>query len=374
MADPKKIRLTFLWSDRAAVEQDFGAGYSKLLADWAGKFFGGYGLALDIAPQPADGQQEAYKYSLADANGHNVDFATAAERLAIYDGVMRPVQDELGVVSDESRALFSEIFDKQREAEAALRKFNTIPLTDWPAQAVTLGAAVGGIVLRTAEREAKEARYWELIEKMKSINQLYAFEKRSQNFDLPLRLAIGDKVIQAMELPEPRTPAAAVNLSIRSEERLKVVFCRFHLSPALAKAGKAAGPQPHGLTLSDARPYNSVNGQYFFNGPLIMVNILRPERITLAHEMVHAAGRGHRPDFDRLKSLADIIDGFAWDRVNQKVIIPSFVERVEGAYYDGPADDILNYNTKGKDPEKVKLYPEDEKRMKGAYFVRTSAP
>jgi hypothetical protein len=89
--------------------------------------------------------------------------------------------------------------------------------------------------------------------------------------------------------------------------------------------------------------------------------------------MVHAAGRQHRPDFDRLKGLDQLIEELKrnWKSSSRSkpFELPTFFERVWGGEYDGPPDDIINYHSKGKDPDKVKLY--DRPLFDSAFFVKT---
>ena len=71
MAAPpkKKIHLTFLWADEAAVVQDFNAKSSEKLVEWANAFYGRYGFELDVKPAPGGKAQEAYRYCLEKSNG-----------------------------------------------------------------------------------------------------------------------------------------------------------------------------------------------------------------------------------------------------------------------------------------------------------------
>src|SRR5262245_28235603 len=81
MAPPPKkpIRLTFLWADEAAVVQDFNAGYSEQLVEWANAFYGRFGFEIEAKPAPGGKAQEAYRYCLAKSEGYEPDITSAEE-------------------------------------------------------------------------------------------------------------------------------------------------------------------------------------------------------------------------------------------------------------------------------------------------------
>jgi len=167
--------------------------------------------------------------------------------------------------------------------------------------------------------------------------------------------------------PLTRMHTGAENPDVVDFTRLKVVFCRFRLAPSVMVL--RPGPQPYGET----RPKigaNSVGGEYLFNGTFILINLNKQERITLAHEIVHAAGRWHIPDVVRRKRLMAYLRDILSNPATRRYGLAPGYERLPGALYDGPEDDIVNAHSIGKEPHEVKLYPEDQARLaEEAFFV-----
>lgn len=357
MAAPKKIWVTLLWADRAAVDTDFAAGYSATLVKWASDFYKRFDFELDVAPKPGATKQDAYAFTLAERDGVSIDVITAHEYVDQYASLAGPLDKERARVWSDAYDLARELKQDEAEVDQALQQFGTLPVPQWPAQVLKLASAFGELTVHAAEKDVKDKRYREISDGLDAVNQLYAFERRGGDFDVPVRLAVGDKM------------NTSSNADITNKDRLKVVFCPFNLSPALAKQGATqAGPQPFGVTTNAT--YGGVataDAKRLYGLEMIMVNILRQERITLAHEMVHAAGRRHRPDFDQLKSLSKLWNEVTAGFKSGKLIVPSLFERVDGGLYDGPDDDIINYKSKGKEASKVTLY--DKALMESAFFV-----
>jgi hypothetical protein len=358
VASPKKkIWVTLLWADRAAVDTDFAAGYSALLVKWASDFYQRFDFELDVAPRPGAKKEDAYAFTLAERDGVTIDELTAHEYAAIYARLAGPLSKESQQVTEESAALFAKLSHDQREVDRALQQFGTLPLPQWPAQAAKLASAFGELTVHAVEKDVKDKRHRELSGELDAVNQLYAYERRGGDFDVPVRLAVGDKM------------NTSSNADIVNQDRLKVVLCPFKLSPALAKQGATqAGPQPFGVTTNAT--YGGVataDAKRLYGRELIMINILRQEQITLAHEMVHAAGRRHQPDFKQIRSLGKMWNEVKAGLAGGKIILPTLFERVDGGLYDGPDDDIINYKSKGKAADKVQLY--DKALMESAFFV-----
>jgi len=357
VAAPKKIWVTLLWADRAAVDTDFAAGYSATLVKWASDFYKRFDFELDVAPKPGTKKEDAYAFTLAERDGVSIDELTAQEYVAQYASLAGPLDKERDQVWSEAYDLGKELKQDEGEVDQALQQFGTLPLPQWPAQVVKLAGAFGGLTVHALEKNVKDKRFRELSGDLDAVNQLYAYERRAGDFDVPVRLAVGDKM------------NTSSNADIVNKDRLKVVLCPFKLSPALAKQGATqAGPQPFGFTTNAT--YGGVataDAKRLYGRELIMINILRQERITLAHEMVHAAGRQHQPDFVQLAGIRKMWMEIKAGLAGGKIILPTLFERVDGGLYDGPKDDIINYNSKGKDPDKVTLY--DKTLMESAFFV-----
>jgi len=371
MAAPnKKIRLTFLWADEAAVVQDFNAGYSKKLVEWADAFYKRFGFELDVQPAPGGKAEEAYRYALARSKGYEPDHNAAVDFAKRLLSVKKPVLIEWLDADKQIRELEPQEEAKRRELGAALAQFVGLPLAQWQAQLDKAGALFAELQGLAAKLAAQRKRYADMDAKLEAIDQQYAKEKEDRDFDVPVRLLIGAKVLASLDLSLlTHVKTGAENDAIVDPYRLKIIFCRFKPSAAAMMDTMRPTPQPFGFTLYPI-DFNTVGGQYLWNGGYIMINVLRQEQITLAHEVVHAAGRHHRDDFEKMKDLQQYIRQIAADPVTGQLVLPSLYERADGGYYDGPDDDIINYKSKGKKPDQVTLYPDDQKRMADAFFVK----
>lgn len=364
MAPPAKkpIRLTFLWADERAVVEDFRAGYSQTLVDWASAFYGRYGFELDVKPAPGGSAQDAYRYCLRKTDGFEPDHTSAKEfakrMLARKASTLRAwiqADHDISELAPKEAA-------KYQELGAAILQLLSVPPAGLPAQinkVSTLFAEHQALADALAE---KRKLYAQLDAKLDFINAQFAKEKEARDLDTAVRLQIAERIKSA----DPK-------LGIADPYRLKIFFCRMKLSPGVLTLRPS--PQPHGFTLGKI-DVNSVNGQYLFDGALIMVNLLRPdEPITLAHEIVHAAGRGHIFEATAIKKIPDWFREIKTDPKTGDVVLPSLYEKVhddEAGYYDGPKDDIVNYNSMGKKPDEVTLYDED--LLKIAFFVKPPPP
>jgi len=370
MAPPpaKKIRVTFLWADEAAVVQDFNAGYSEKLVEWANAFYGRYGFAIEARPAPGGKAQEAYRYCLAKSDGYEPDISSAEEFWERMLELKRPTLREWLKTYDEIAALEKQEQDKRQEITTELGRFSTLPMPDWPDLVSRISTLFGEYQAITADLAAKRTRYKELDDKLTDIDRQHQKERDLRDFDKPARLAIGAKLVRSLDVSLlTHVKTGAENADVVDATRLKIVFCRFRLAPSVMVL--RPGPQPYGVTRGSIQA-NSVDGEFMWDGPFILINLNRQERITLAHEIVHAAGRDHIPDVQKVKDLRSWIRTITSDPVTGKIELPTIYEEVPGGYYDGPKDDIINYNSKGKKPDEVTLYPDDQKRLESAFFVR----
>jgi hypothetical protein len=364
----KKIRVTFLWADEAAVVQDFNAGYSQKLVEWANAFYGKHGFELEVAPAPGGTAKEAYTYCLAKTGGYEPDIASAEEFAERLLKLKRPTFVAWLQAYRDMEALEGKEKAKKEEINLAIQHLATLPVAEMPARLDALRILNDELTAITDAVAAQRKLYDDLGKKLDAIDAQYAKQRALRDFDTPMRLALGLKVLSSFSLRQiTGISTGGENPAVVDGTRLKVLFCRFRLSPNLQVL--RPGPQPYGFA-TDPIDFNQVDGKYLWDGPFIAVNLNKQELITLAHEITHAAGRGHRADFERMKDLGKFVRSITMDPINGKLNYPDLYERVEGPYFDGPDDDIINYKTKGKKPDQVKLYPEDVKRMEDAFFVK----
>jgi hypothetical protein len=372
-APPKKqVRLTFLWADEAAVVQDFNAKYSEKLVEWANAFFGKHGFELEVKPAPGGKAAHAYRYCLDKSDGLEPDIASAEEFWTRLLNLKKPTLREWLKTYDEIEALQERHKNKQQEIATETGRFATLPVAQWGAIVTRLTTLFDELRAITDQLVAKQTRYAELDLKLDQINRQHQKQADLRDFDVPARSKIGAKLLRSFDLSLlTKIKTGNENTDVVDDSRLKIVFCRFRLAPSVMVL--RPGPQPYGVTL-DRTGANSVNGQYLWDGVYILINLNKQEQITLAHEVVHAAGRHHIPDVKRLKDIRSWIRTITSDPVTGKIELPPIYEKAAGGYYDGPEDDIINYNSKGKKPDEVKLYPDDVKRMEDAFFVKDAQP
>jgi hypothetical protein len=374
VADPAKkpIRVTFLWADEAAVDEDAKLGYSKALVKWANDFYGSrYGFELDVKPAPDAELKEKYKYTLSKTDGYEPDIRTGEPFMANlrqrrlvpwlpwYKGV------------EEAQKLEQEASAKQAAFGAAILSASTAPAANVVAEVAKVRAAFDEMLQASAAAIAKRHDVIHLKAALDQFDRDTANEIWANDYDTRLRVQLGSKFLAAASL-RPVTPVKrpTENPDIASPYRQKVIFCRFRQLPSQMMKTMRPPTQPRGGT-KEGPGYNSWNGKFLWDGTLILVNLVRRDDITLAHELVHAAGRDHIREAFRLRSLFQVVK----EMFDQKTAIPqlpNLFERVTGedaAYYDGPADDIINYNSIGKKADEVKLYPDDQKRLEQASFV-----
>lgn len=372
MAEPekKKIRVTFLWADEAAVDEDFKLGYSKALVDWANAFYGRFGFALDVRPALGTKKQEAYKYALVKTDGYEPDTESGELFMLRYRVTKGAKEDVRKKLDEEAERAELEKKAKQAALGAAISLAITNPAPDRATQLARLRGPFDEWL--QARDVAKAKRKLERDEKAKIDAWVlkYAKQRWRKDFDTRLRGQLGQKFIESMP-PGPLHPVKlpTENRDIFDGSRLKVIFCRFRTAPDRLVL---RATQPRGATVKPA-PYNSFNGEFLWYGTYIILNLFRRDGITLAHEIVHAAGRDHIYEFDRLKGLREYFSEIRIDPQTGIPQLPSLVEHITGVYagfYDGPPDDIINYNSIGQeDPSKVTLYPEDKARLEKAPFV-----
>jgi len=230
MADPKKIRLTFFWSDEAAVVQDFNKGHSEKMVEWADKFFGQYEMKLDVFPPPGGSAKEAYPYCLAKSNGFDPDVRTAEELELAITAEKRPTAAEWFPLFLE----LEKIDDEQHEAAkvAALdslrAQIRSTP-SGHPDRAeleARFDQLFDQFLIWTRDVAKKRAEFKRLDDILTGINNKYIEQRQRVDTDTPFRLQLGEKILVslAQRLAGLRNTA---NAMIPDEFRLKIIHCRF---------------------------------------------------------------------------------------------------------------------------------------------------
>jgi hypothetical protein len=366
----KKIRLTFLWADEAVARQDLADGYSAKLVEWANAFYGRFGFELEVDPPVGTSLKDAARYCLEKSNGYEPDYTTAREFEQRLLKEKLPTLREWWDADQRVARLIAEEAAKRQQVSAAVSQFAALPSSQWTALASRITILLGELQTLVNDLAAQRKRHQDAQAKLDQIDLKHAAERKARDFDAALRERIGAKVLRSFPIDLlTGIKTGQENPGVVDARRLKIVICNFRLGTAQMMKTMRPTPHPFGLTFYPGT-VNSEGGRYLWDGHYIAVNLARREQITLAHEIVHAAGRHHRQDFDRMKDLRDWVRSIKSDPVTGKIVFPPIFERVDGGYYDGPEDDIMNYNSKGKDPDKVQLYPADVARMENAFFVR----
>jgi hypothetical protein len=357
------IRLAFLWADEAAVVQDFNMQYSARLVGWARAFYRRYGFELDVAPRLGTSARDAYRYCLDKSEGYEPDVNDGLSYLAHRSTLELPQIFKANAADKEIARLEPEEAAKREELAAAIALLGSLPPAAQDAQAARIELLHTELKAIAASLAAERRSLKEATEMLAAIRRRFAAEEYQRNFDLRAREAIGRRVRESRGRADPFEDAIA------DPYRLKVLFCRFRRSPTVMSLSR--GTQPFGAT----RRYlgaDSVDGRHVYGGYIILIN-LNPnlqELITLAHELIHAADIWHPPDVKRLRTIEERMRGAYFDTRTQKVVVPPLYEMVEGAYYDGPDDSILNANSKGMSPDRVRLLDEHRDALIAADFVR----
>jgi hypothetical protein len=375
VADPAKkpIRVTFLWADQAAVDEDARLGYSKALVKWANDFYGErYGFELEVKP-PLDAEPAVkYKYTLSKTDGYEPDIphgeqfmANLRQRRLVPWMPWYKATEEVGKLDAEWSA-------KQAAFGAAILNAMTASPANIAAEVAKVRTAFDEMAQASAAAAAKRHDLIHLKAALDQFDRDTANERWANDYDTRLRVQLGSKFLETASLrPVIPVKRASENPDIADEYRQKVIFCRFRQLPSQMMKTMRPPTQPRGGT-KQGPGYNSWNGKFLWDGTLILVNLVRRDDITLAHELVHAAGRDHIREAFRLRNLFQVVK----EMFEQKTAIPTLpnlFEKVTGqdaGYYDGPPDDIINYNSIGKAADQVKLYPADKDRMENAPFVK----
>ena len=369
MADPKKIRLTFLWSDEAAVVQDFNKGHSEKMVKWADAFFGQFGMKLDVSPTPGGTAKEAFQYCLAKSNGFDPDVRTSEELELQISAEKRPTAAEWFPLYLELEKIDKEQLEtvKVMALDSLRAQIRATPPghPDRAELETRFDQLFDEFLIWSKDIAKKRTEFKRLDDILTGINNKYIKQRQTVDTDTPFRLQIGEKILVslAQRLAGLRNTA---NAMIPDEYRLKIIHCRFGTVPAKMMSWDRQnylGVHRAGIG------HNRLEGKFVFNGSMILINTSRHEDITLAHEIMHTTGRGHpvEPKYVDFMAAARQIKQ---DPTTGKYVFPPLIEYVNAGHKDGEPNDILNYNSVGKKPEEVIMTDEDKERLEWQPFVR----
>jgi hypothetical protein len=301
----KKITLTFLWADESVMLEDFSKKISAGMVDWGNEFYGRYGFEFDIDPPPLLRKSFATtrKYALKKSDGVVPDLRSVDEIWQDFDAQIQKLEDEM------------------HAKEAALRAVGMTPAWD-----------------AAFEAYKKAIADWSAVSDQRS---------------LKLALADGENDLRA------QMASKYVSDGIGSKPRVSVVFCKWNGGLRM----RASSTQGRTYMQSGSPILAVPLMLLIWPFPFIIVDIATAPRRTIAHEIVHAAGHRH-PD-----------DKIVYTKIQKKLVIPGVssiplpipFRVMSGGYFDGPINDIMNYELDDPDPGDCILQDSDLKLLT-AYF------
>ena len=336
MAPPnKKILLQYLWADEVVMRDDFLAKVYRGITDFANQFYKRFGFELDVIPGPdVKVVAKASKFALQKNDGARPDMASLPKIAVEYQEKVAAFQPKIDALTKENLEL-----DAKLEA-----------LHPWDHE-------------ERAEINSKRADNFQALSKIYVTQREIVIEQQGA-----VALANGDTQLRIMMM------AKFMNDGVGDGRRLNVAFCRFVPLPKTKYKGD---------TLAETRPQRAVT----MFGPTVLwpfqyivVDIGKGAPVTVAHEIVHAAGHVHPPaqmlakDLKKTQKLFSPPTSFS-DAI-QKVLtitdptkfLDQFVE-VPGGYFDGPKTDIMYYLSQGMKASQLTLSEADKKLLEGASFV-----
>jgi hypothetical protein len=371
VADPKKLRLTFLWSDESALVQDFNKGHSEKMVEWADAFFGKYGLKLEVYPKPGGPTKDAYPYCLVKSGGFDPDVRTAEELELEIAAELRPLRMDWFPVwkalDDIDRAGTEEA--KTTALDSLRAQIRALPQhhPDRADLEARFDVLFDEFLVFSRDLAGKRKELQRIEEREDEVERKYLKQRQMYDTDTPFRLQIGEKILicAAQHLAGLRTTA---NAMIPDPWRLKIIHCRFGTTTSRLLDSMTPRTNYLGVTRRGIN-YNVLNGKIVFDGPFILVNVNRHDDITLAHEIVHTTGRGH-PAGLKLKNVPTWISTIHEDPATGRLVLPPIVEYVNLGAEDGAANDIMNYQSKSQKPEDTILTDDDRDKLIDGDFVR----
>ena len=377
MAPPnKKIRVTFLWTDESALVEDFTKKSSKKMVEWANAFFGKYGFELDVSSDTSN-VKDSIKYCLSKTDGYEPDLISHQELNEIILKEKLPTLRVWYPLLEEIPKLEVEESSKREEINAVRTQHSDLPLSDTVGREILLSKLIDLLdeyIQITGNLATKRSIFRNAESIFDTIDKKYKKRKDNLDFDTAIRLLIGKMIINSLPLDLlTGIQKGNKNYEILDEKRLKIIFCRFRLSPNVMSLNRS--PQYFGITTGEGN-HNSWNGQYMWKGPFILINISRYEPMTIAHEIVHATTGRH--DLDKVRVLKSIEERkrniFRAIKVNPVTGEREF-ESIYEYVYEGDfkyPNDIINYNSKGKKPSEVILSDDDQKKLEK--YVNDNTP
>jgi hypothetical protein len=365
MATLKKIKVQFFWADESVWMEDNRKKISKGMVDWANKFYEHYGFVFDVLPKSIDTLAKAKPYCLAKSDGIQPEMGfydrileERNKEIAVFEAKIKKIEDELKVMESKRAEL-------QAESKALDVEYDALPSTSHAARAAirerqhNLHLQVMASYEATMKKMDEDNPFQDEIFKLRD-----KYDKMNINNDHETKLR--KVLMQKFEIDD-----------IGDTDRVSIVFCRFKtVDPVLAMRKKKPG---YGIThLRNDFYYH--NGSFMWYYPFIAVNIKPDEIITIAHEIVHAAGTRHP---DARKVLRDpaaffgykpkIMTGSIMNMVaiayQNYIEYESFFELKDGGWFHHGSNDIMNYASKSQMPDKVVLHDDDKERLTKAYFV-----
>jgi hypothetical protein len=334
-----KVHLTFLWTDESVMLEDFGKKVSKKMLEWAKEFYTPYGIELDVKPAPNVGTVAlAHKFALVKNDGVQPNLDLAEVIREEFQKRREKIEQERAAVEREDRRIHAEI--------------DALPLMD------------------TTNRDRLYKELDQLLEQTKKLNaQWFATftdedaEVIRRDYDTQLRLQMTDKFIFD---------------KIGGRETLNVVFAKFQYRYPIMS------PRHPGWVPGITRMFPFYHPVVFAPGGIprwvwpytyILLDIGRnPHPRNLAHELVHTVGESHPDPQKVIKNLEKLVnfrppkpEGSLLNRMLTKAMgileYQSLFKEVDGGYFDGPENDIMNYSADFPDPSDYILHDTDKARF-----------
>lgn len=377
--DKKKMRVTFLWTDESVMQRDFAGKKSATMIEWANTFYDRFGFELDVEPS-ADKRKtvaSASKYALKKRDGLRPDTRDPKEVTEEEDAHLAEIEKQIEALrkkkddairrsvaaAQKAKALMDEQAQLLSVNTATLSTAQLIQLTArldaLRAQAAPLLVELNGLIAEEGRLQAAMDR----IELTKTPFLLRSLEKlRKMNWDREFRVQMSTKY--GLD-------------GIGSEKRLNVVFCEFYSLLRMRRPRYVEeGVTPFevlGFTLF--KPLRLLLWPYRY----VLLDI-GGQRRNLAHEIVHAAGHSH-PDARMVfqgveKRISGVHFPTRWDPnrrafegTTYDYVDEDLYEEVPGGYYDGPKNDLMNYELRDPEPQDCVLQQVDRDRLERAFFV-----
>jgi len=346
----RKVHIQFLWTDESVMLEDFGKKVSKQMLEWANEFYKPYGIELEAKPAP------------------NVGTVALAQKFALVknDGIQPDMDDDEEMKRDLTqkydepyKKLEMELAAKQMETERKERERQAVSSTDFSTQA------------RLSQEVTQLYRQQiALLEQMAQIRSNQQFARMLRDYDTYLRIQMMDKFVMD---------------KIGGNDRVNVVFAKFK---------QRAGP----LTMRDRKGWTvGITRRSSYDHPAVFIlqgiprllwpniyivlDIQRFHPSTLAHEIVHTVGESHPDPVKVIKNLEKLLNYrppkplTMLNRIFEQVKDTKSPDEegiykvVDGGYFDGPDNDIMNYSGWRMNPSDY-ILPDDKKKL----FFDSKAP